>query len=45
MHEGFKRELMAVTGFTEKELWKFDLSKLIDEAFYEVMKQGLLSSF
>jgi hypothetical protein len=42
VRDAFKKELLAVSGFTEKELLKYDLSGMSNEELHEVVKRRLL---
>ena len=42
IREAFKKELLAVSGFTENELLKCDLSGMSNEELHEVVKRRLL---
>jgi hypothetical protein len=40
--EAFKKQLLAVAGFSEEELAKYDLTKMADEELHNLVRQRLL---
>jgi hypothetical protein len=42
--EAFKKQLLAVAGFSEEELAKYDLAKMADEELHNLVRQRLLGT-
>lgn len=44
IRHAFKRELLAVAGYTEQEITKFDLTRISDEELHHAVKRKLLGT-
>ena len=40
--EAFKKELLAVPGFTQEEITRFELNRMTNDDLYKLVKQRLL---